>query len=150
MYFPVLALNKDIMSWWIQGKLVTNDLWSSFLSIFSLPPSTHPPNLYSRLLHHQWPWCNPDQKPSLFLSILSQPGCLSHLNFSFQLQNTTLFSPTLQGEPMLSLLLQCYSTMIFFTHNLTASALHFSIKLPRKWSPIQSLLISLSSPPLPL
>lgn len=119
-----------------------------FVIFFSLYIFT--PTKYTSPNQWPWLWCNPDQKPPLFLSILSQPGCLRHLNFSFQLQNTTLFSPTLQGEPMLSLLLQCYSTMIFFTHNLTPSALHFSIKLPRKWSPLQSLLISLSSPPLPL
>lgn len=57
----------------------------------------HIPNLHPPLLHHQWPWlwCKPDQKPPLFFSTLSQPGCLGHWNFSFQLQNTPLFSPTL-------------------------------------------------------
>lgn len=68
-----------------------------FFSYIFTPTKYTSPNLHPPLLHHQWPWlwCKPDQKPPLFLSTLSQPGCLSHLTFSFQLQNTTLFSATL-------------------------------------------------------
>lgn len=82
------------------------------------------------------------QEGPLSLDIVST--CLPRpINFSFRLQNATLFSqPAWWTHFEFALVLLVHNDFPYVANNLTSSTLHFSIKLPRKWNPPQPLLIS--------